>query len=130
MKKLMFVLVTLAAMAPLGAAPRGRVGFVAGPAFYRPYWYGGYWGDPFYRPYGYGFANPNAGELKLDTSIKEADVYIDGAYAGQAGKLKSMWLRPGAYNIEVRAVGRQAYAERVYVVAGKTLKLHPELRVN
>lgn len=130
MRNLMIACAALAAMIPASAAVRVRGGFIAGPAFYRPYWYGGYWGDPFYRPYAFPVANPNAGELKLETPVKDADVFIDGAYAGQSGKLKSMWLRAGAYNIEVRSPGRTKYAERVYVVAGKTLHLRPDLRVD
>jgi hypothetical protein len=57
-------------------------------------------------------------------------VLIDGAFAGTVGELKTLRLKPGAYNVEVRAVGRTRYEERVYVVAGRTLKLRPELRVN
>jgi len=38
-----------------------------------------------------------------------------------------MHLRPGSYNVEIREAGRTQYAEKVYVVAGKTLHLHPEL---
>jgi hypothetical protein len=38
-----------------------------------------------------------------------------------------MHLRAGTYNIEIREAGSTRYAEKVYVVAGKTLHLHPEL---
>jgi hypothetical protein len=54
-------------------------------------------------------------------------VFINGAYAGTTHENKTMYLRPGSYNIEVHEGGRTAYAEKVYVVAGKTLHLHPEL---
>ena len=54
-------------------------------------------------------------------------MFIDGAYAGTTHQNKSMYLRPGSYNIEIREAGRTQFAERVYVVAGKTLHLHPEL---
>jgi hypothetical protein len=67
--------------------------------------------------------------LKLDTSVKDAEVYIDGAYAGTVGKLKTMYLRPGSYDIEVRAAGRTQFDKKVYVAAGKTLHLNPDLRV-
>jgi hypothetical protein len=105
------------------AAVRARV-VVGGPVyggFYRPYW-GAYWG-PAYNPYY--FSNPNSGEVKLDTKVKDAGVYINGAYAGTTHDNKTMHLRPGQYNIEIRGMGRP-FAERVYVVAGKTLHLHPE----
>jgi hypothetical protein len=50
------------------------------------------------------------------------------------GELKTLRLRPGAYTIAVRAPGRTRYEERVGVVtgvvAGRTLKIRPDLRVN
>src|SRR3984893_10251634 len=49
-----------------------------------------------------------------------AEVYIDGAYAGTVGKLKTMHLRPGSYDIEVLAAGRTQFDKKVYVAAGKT----------
>jgi hypothetical protein len=67
--------------------------------------------------------------VKFDTSVKDAEVYIDGAYAGTVGKLKTMYLRPGSYDIEVRAPGRTQFDKKVYVAAGKTLHLNPDLRV-
>jgi hypothetical protein len=56
-------------------------------------------------------------------------VYINGAYAGTVGKLKTLYLRPGSYNIELRAPGYMQYAERIYVTPGKTLHVKPDLRV-
>jgi hypothetical protein len=69
---------------------------------------------------------PNTGEVKLDTKVKSAEVYLNGSLAGTAGKLKSMWLPLGTYNIEIREPGRPPFAQRIYVVAGKTLQLHPD----
>jgi PEGA domain len=125
MKKLLLVFTALLMTLPVSAAGRFiRGGFGYGPA----YGAGGYFGGPgYYAPYAFG--TPNAGELKLNTNLKDAEVFINGAFAGTAGKLKSMYLRPGAYNIELRAPGRTRYAERVYIVAGKTLHVHPDLRV-
>jgi hypothetical protein len=126
MKKLMMVCITAALMmAPVAAQARPVRVFV-GPGFgwgYSPYW-GGY---PY--PYGYYGYGPASGALKFDTSVKDAEVYIDGAYAGTVGKLKTMHLRPGNYDIEVRAAGRTQFDEKVYVAAGKTLHLNPELHV-
>ena len=122
MKKLLIVLAAMAMTLPAFAA--GRFVRVGGGFGYGPGFYGG---PGYYSPYGFG--NPNTGELKLDTNVKEAEVFINGAFAGTAGKLKSMNMHPGTYNIEVRAPGRARFAERVYIVAGKTLKLHPDLHV-
>jgi hypothetical protein len=93
----------------------------------RPYYYGGFY-SPFWGPYwgpayGYGYY-PNSGEVKLDTKLKDARVFIDGSYAGTTHDNKTMHLRPGNYNIEVRDESRTLFTERVYVVAGKTLHLH------
>jgi hypothetical protein len=38
-----------------------------------------------------------------------------------------MHLRPGSYNIEIREGGQTPFAEQVYVAAGKTIHLQPEL---
>ena len=126
---LLILAATLMSLAPAAATAQvrarvvvGRPHYYYGGGFYRPYW-GSYWG-PTYNPYY--FSNPNSGEVKLDTKVKDAGVYINGAYAGTTKDNKTMHLRPGQYNIEIRGYG-QPYAERVYVVAGKTLHLHPEL---
>jgi PEGA domain len=120
-KGLLILAVSLMALAPV-SAPAAIRGFVTvGPGYYRPFW-GSYWGPA----YGYYYA-PNAGEVKLDTKVKDAGVFINGAFAGTTHDNKTMHLRPGTYNIEIREAGRTAFAERVYVVAGKTLHLHPEL---
>jgi len=127
MKKLMMLgIVSAILLAPLAAYARpGRV--IVAPG-YGWGWYGSYW-RPY--PYGYGYYGyaPATGAVKFDTKVKDAEVYIDGAYAGTVGKLKTMNLKPGSYDIEVRAPGRTQFDKKVYVAAGKTLHLNPELRV-
>ena len=127
MKSLLLVSVAFVAMLPMTALARGRVGVFVGPGF-GPYgWYSPYYGMYPYGPY---FGAPNAGEVKLDTKIKDAEVFINGSYAGTVGKLKTMTLRSGKYKIEIRAPGRTPFEQQIYVVAGKTIKLHPELQVH
>jgi hypothetical protein len=121
-KRLLILAAALMTLVPL-TAPAAIRGFVG---VGRPYFYGGYgsyWG-PAYGGY---YANSYSGEVKLDTKVKDAQVFINGAYAGTTHETKSMHLRPGSYNVEIREAGRTQYAEKVYVVAGKTLHLHPEL---
>jgi hypothetical protein len=118
-----FLIMTL----PASAAGRFRGGIVVGPVFgpwrlYAPYAYGPY---GWYEPYPAYISN--VGELKLKTNVKDADVYINGAYAGKAAKLKSIWLRPDAYNIEIRAAGYAPYAERIYLLAGKSWQVKANL---
>jgi|SRR5689334_3750173 PEGA domain len=127
-KKLLILFAALMTLAPLSAsAAVGRVVVV------RPYysgWYGG-WYRPFWGPYWgpyYGYSYyPNSGEVKLDTKVKDAQVFINGAYAGTTHENKTMHLRPGNYRIEIREGNQTQFAQNVYVVAGKTLHLHPEL---
>ena len=85
-----------------------------GPAYYS--WYGPGWYAPVY-------AAPHAvtGDVKIDTHMKNASIYVDGGFAGETAKLKKFALRPGNHDIEVRdASGYTIYRERVNVLAGKT----------
>ena len=125
MKKLVLAGIAFMAMLPMTAAARG--GVFVGPRF-APYgWYG--WYGPYYGMYPSGpyYTYSNEGHVKLDTNMKDAEVFINGNYAGTVGELKTMTMRPGTYNIEVRAPGRVSFQQKVYVLAGKTLKLHPDL---
>ncbi len=88
--------------------------------WYRPYW-GGYWG-PYY---GYGYAY--GGEIKLDTKVKDAEVFLNGGYVGTTHHAKTLHLRPGPYTVEIREAGVSKFNQKVYVVAGKTLHLRPML---
>jgi hypothetical protein len=153
--KLGFRLLPIAVLAltcsPASSAPKVRIGgvsvnanYMSGPVWYPYYGYGGfypfpYWGryymyDPFwYSPYihpglysGFGY-QPNLGEVKLNSSDKEAAVYIDDAYAGPADKLKSIWLEPGAYNLELRGATGEKFGRRIYVLTGKTLQIRAKL---
>jgi hypothetical protein len=128
-KGLLILAAALMTLAPMSAPAAVRGFVVVGRpyygGFYRPFW-GPYWGygPAYYGPY---YAHPNSGEVKLDTKVKDAAVFINGSYAGTTKENKSMYLRPGSYNIDIREAGQTRYAEKVYVVAGKTLRLHPEL---
>ena len=126
-RKLLFAapiaLAGLLTLVPAAAAAQGVV--VVGGGFYRPYgwgpgWYGPYWGPPY-------AVVPYTGQVKIKTNDKNAAVFVDGGYAGQAAKLKKFALRPGAHNIELRdPSGRAFYQERVQVIPGKTLEIHAD----
>jgi hypothetical protein len=128
MKRLLLVSAAFVAMLPMTALARGRVGVFVGPGF-APYgWYGDGWYGSYgmYGPYG---ATPNAGKVKLDTDVKDAQVFINGSYAGTVRQLKTMVLHSGNYTIEVRAPGRTPFKQQIYVVAEKTMKLHPDFNL-
>lgn len=119
-------LLALLMLAPMVSAQRrGRViirggfGFY-GPGFYHPYW-GGYWGRPYGYYGGYGAAT---GEVKIETSAKDALVYVDGGYAGLSGKLRHFNLAPGAHEIELRdPSGKSFLQEHINVIRGKTIDI-------
>ena len=124
-KAILILAATLMMLAPMSASAARRFFVVAHPYWYG--WYGPYWGpywDPFYGGY---YAYPNTGEIKLDTKVRDAQVFINGAYAGTTHENKTMHLHPGSYKIEIRETGRTQFAENVYVAPGKTVHLHPEL---
>ena len=126
----LIALLALMVIAPAASArPRVFIGVGGffGPGFYGPAWYGpGWYGPGWYGPYGYYAAPPNSGQVKIDTKAKDALVYVDGAYAGKVGDLKTFRLKTGKHDIELRdPSGHSYYQERITVLPGKTLKLEP-----
>jgi hypothetical protein len=119
---------TLAPAAPVASAQRRAMvygGGWYGPGFYGPGygvgWYGP--GPGFYGPRYYG---PSPGKVKIVTNVKGNSIYVDGGFAGYTGKLKNFALRPGPHQIEVRDnSGHAFYTERVDVLMGKTVDIHP-----
>ena len=95
------------------------------PWQFDPFYYGLY--DSYFPGFFTGFnRGPNMGEIRLHSSSPKAEVYLNGAYAGEAGQLKGFWLEPGAYNLEVRSGSQITFSRRVYVLTGKTLKIATE----
>jgi hypothetical protein len=98
-----------------------------GPSWYGPYGYAHFW-DPYYPYWGpwpglYPTSNSNQGQVRLTSEHKKAPVYIEGAYAGVLGDLKTLSLAPGAYDIQIRPEGKAPITQRVYVLTGKTIKI-------
>jgi hypothetical protein len=123
MKKVtMIAIAALVLMAPLAAS--ARVGVFVAPRIGWG-WYAPVWGAYPYPYYGY-YPAPVTGDVKFDTHDKQAQVYIDGAYAGTVGQVKTMHLHPGSYDIEVRGKAGTDFNEKVYIAAGKTLHLNPD----
>ncbi len=86
------------------------------PIAWAPYWNPGPWLYP-----GYSLA-PESGKVLLQHAPADAEVYINGGYAGPAAKLKSLRLEPGVYDLELRtATGNSQW--RIYVLSGNTLKI-------
>jgi hypothetical protein len=119
------LMVAMVALPQIGAAQRIVV---------RPYGYYGYygagWGPTFYQPYYYGYypravvAAPRVGEVKIQTHMKDASVYVDGGFVGRTGKLKNFSLQPGNHDVEVRDLaGRMLFHDRVNVLVGRTVEI-------
>ena len=89
-----------------------------GPGWYGYGYYGPWWGPTYVTP------RPNTGEVKLVTRMKDASVYVDGGFAGFAGKLKKFDLSPGNHDIALRdSRGATLFQERIQVIRDKTTEI-------
>ena len=71
---------------------------------------------------------PPAGKVNIVAQRKGDSVYVDGGFAGVTGKLKKFPLRPGRHTIAFRdPSGHTFYQERIEVLMGKTIVIHPGL---
>ena len=105
-------------------APFWGYGFYPGifgyePLFYEPFYYSSFYG-PSLPDLAY---HPDKGEVRLEAKPSSASVYLDDAYAGTAGKLKHIWLAPGAYDLTVARADGSMFQQRIYVLSGKSLKI-------
>jgi hypothetical protein len=119
---------------PYWGYPYGFYGYGFYPAL--PFYGAGFLYDPYYWGFGYAPYTPNylyavgKGEIRISTGgrPKETSVYIDGAYAGNAYKLKTIWLEPGPYNLSLKGRDGRTFQQRIYVLSGKTLKIRAALQ--
>jgi hypothetical protein len=123
-----FVLVPAASAQHRVFVSGGFVGSGPGWGWYGPGW--GWYGPGWYGPWGWGYPYayapiPSSGQVKLVDVAKDALVYIDGGFAGTAGKLKKFALRPGNHNLELRdPSGHAFHQEKIHVIPGKTLEIY------
>jgi hypothetical protein len=106
-------------------------GYYANPFFYADPWYGGYPYPPFgayppYRYYGYAEAS-----VHIDARPKDAQVYIDGYYAGVVddfdGAFQRLRVEPGEHEIEIYMDGFRPFRQKVYLAADRTFKIRQTL---
>ncbi len=105
-------------------------GYYANPFWFGfgwyPYGYGPYWpyGYPYYGPY-YGYEP--TGALKLEVTPKDAEVYVDGFFAGIVddfdGAFQRLRVLPGDHELTIFRDGLRTVHQRLYVSAGSTLKV-------
>jgi hypothetical protein len=139
---------------PARPLPGGHY-YYRGPHFYRPYyaspyyWYGGFYGGyysyPFYfsvgvgpyAPYHYGYPyypwypyDP-AASLRLQVTPREAEVFVDGSYAGTVddfdGTFQRLRLIPGEHTVELFLSGRRMLTQTIYLQPGKTFTMRAAL---
>jgi PEGA domain len=104
---------------------RGRV-FVVGRYAYSPFLYDPFWGPyPYYGAYVVG-ASP-VGDVRVLATPKQAQVYVDGFYAGIVddfdGALQRLRTTPGGHAITLHLEGYRTITENIYVTPGSTFKL-------
>jgi hypothetical protein len=143
-KKIMWLPALL--MLPLVLAPTSRaeaqywhahvlVGprVVVAPYYYSPFWYdpwyGAYqypWGPYPYPPYRVYQADPGA-SLRLEVKPKEAEVYVDGYYAGIVddfdGTFQRLSVTPGEHDITLFLDGYRTVHQQVRVAPRKTFNV-------
>jgi hypothetical protein len=121
-----------------------------GFGFGYPYYYGAY-GYPYYGAYGYsyggyypagypgygygGYVVPRYaayGGIRIQGAPRNAEVYVDGAYAGVVddydGVFQRLDLEPGSHEIEIRSGAGRPQVYDVNVTPGQTVTLHANVR--
>ena len=115
---------------------RGRTSVVVvGGGYYSPYYDPFFYADPWYgyqypypRPYGYGYRGyePEA-SVRLEVKPKEAEVYVDGYYAGVVddfdGTFQRLRVEPGEHEIELWLDGYRTVRQKVYLTQDNTFRV-------
>jgi hypothetical protein len=101
-----------------------------------PYW-GGYWGPygggwgGYWGPYGYPGYYDNSAELRLEVKPKEAQVYVDGYYAGIVddfdGTFQRLRVRQGNHEVVLYLKGYHALRQNLYLGARQTSNIKADL---
>jgi hypothetical protein len=111
--------------------PYGYGAFGLGYFYYDPYAWGPSY-DYAYPPFrGYGYGYPT-GELRLDVTPRDAEVYIDGYYAGRVddfdGFLQGLRIEEGPHTIEIVAPGYETLEVDIRVSPGRKITYRAEMR--
>jgi hypothetical protein len=97
-----------------------------GGGFYNPFFYDPFWGPYAWGPYGSSYYSDNS-EVHLSVTPKDAEVFVDGYYAGPVSKFSGFFgrlnVQPGGHQIVLYHDGYQTVHQTVYVQPGSTLNL-------
>lgn len=125
---------TCSAAAQAQPFPHGGFGFRAGiyaPRFWGPY-YSPFWG-PYYPSYGvYPYLRvQRTADVRVEAIPKQAEVFIDGYYAGVAsdfdGTFKRLHTTPGGHAITLFLPGYRTVTQSIYVRPDSTFKMNETL---
>jgi len=97
-----------------------------GFGFGSPWWGSGWYGNSYWGPPAYYYSAPRSGHVKIDTHRKNAQVYINGAYAGTIRERSKFTLKPGTYELEIRPSNGETFTTQVYVTRGNTVIVRPD----
>ena len=68
-----------------------------------------------------------SGSLRLQVNPREAEVFVDGYYAGTVdnfdGTFQRLHVQPGEHDLEVFLPGHRSYQQKVYLQPGKTFNV-------
>ncbi len=103
------------------------------PYYASPFWYGYPW-FPYASPYGpypyYGYYGYES-SVRLEVTPKEAEVYVDGYYAGIVddfdGTFQRLRVARGEHELTVYRDGYRPFRQKVYLGAGSTFKVKQAL---
>jgi hypothetical protein len=107
---------------------------VVGGGYYSPYYDPFFYADPWYGyqypypPYGYGYRayEPDA-SVRLDVKPKQAEVYVDGYYAGIVddfdGTFQRLHVAPGEHEIELWLEGYRTVRQKVHLTQDNTVRV-------
>jgi hypothetical protein len=119
-----------------GVVVRGYVGGYYGSPFWGPYWdpfwIGPYWGwgYPGSRYWDRGYYDDSA-QLRLEVKPKEAQVYVDGYYAGVVddfdGVFQRLHVRPGDHELVLYLKGYRAVKQNLHLGQGQDSRIKTEL---
>lgn len=93
---------------------------------YDPFAYGSWYGAPLY-----GAAAATFGGVRITNAPRNAEVYVDGYYAGLVddfdGRFQRLQLEPGGHRIEIRTASVDTWTVDVNVQPGRTTTLRADI---
>ena len=127
-----FAVVVIIASATRSEAQGRRAPFrvvVAGGYDYDPYFYDPFYGEQIGYPmrYGYGRRYEADASVRLEVKPKQAEVYVDGYYAGIVddfdGTFQRLRVEPGEHELELWLEGYRTMRQKVYLSVDNTFRI-------